>query len=92
MNIREAALGGDPQSLEAALASAIKATESAISALEAVQVSLMLAASFLRPTEPVDEVSGECRHLQTFTVETMGGVAVMCDGCGLQLTDAMHRE
>lgn len=92
MNIREAALGGDPQNLEAALAAAIKALESASAALESAQVALLLCASFLRPTEPLEDESGECRHLQTFTVETMGGTTVMCDSCGTQLTDAMHRD
>lgn len=92
MNIRKAALGADPQNIEAAVAAAIKAAESASAALDSLTVSLMLVATFLRPSEPLKGVSGDCRHGQTFTVETMGDSVVMCHICGDQVPDAITNE
>jgi hypothetical protein len=90
VNIREAALAG-PRNLEAALAAAIKASESASAALEALTVSLMLAASFLNEPEPLNNELGECRHVHTIEVSTMGAVSIICDDCGDTVADAMHR-
>ena len=90
MNIREAALAG-PRNLEAALAASIKAAESASAAHEALTVSLMLAASFLHESEPINDESGDCRHLHTLEISTMGSLAVLCEDCGSTVTDAMHR-
>lgn len=89
MNIRDAAFAS-PRNLEAALAASIKAAESASAALEALTVSLMLAASFLSEPEPVVDELGGCRHLNTIEVSTMGAVSIICDDCGGTVTDAMH--
>lgn len=93
MNIREAALG-QPQNLEAALAASIKAAQSASAALESLTVSLMLAASFLRQPEAPTTESGECRHLNTMEIQTMGGgnPQVLCADCGNTISDAMHHD
>lgn len=90
MNIREVALG-DPRNLEAALAASIKAAQSASAALEALTVSLMLAASFLTGPEPSQDESGQCRHLEVLNISTMGRNAFLCNDCGETVSDAMHQ-
>lgn len=90
MNIREVALG-DPRNLEAALAASIKAAQAASAALEALTVSLMLAASFLTGPEPLEDESGQCRHLEVLDISTMGRNSYLCNDCGETLPDAMHR-
>jgi len=90
MNIRDLALG-DARNMEAALAASIKAAQSASAALEALTVSLMLAATFLNPPEPFDDESTECRHLQTLNISTMGRNSELCEECGVVLGDAMHQ-
>lgn len=90
MNIRDAALG-EARNLEAALAASIKAAQSASAALESLTVSLMLAATFLNPSEPFDDESEECRHLQTLNISTMGRESQLCEECGVVLGDAMHQ-
>lgn len=94
MTIREQALGGEPHNLEAALAIAIKNAQSATSALEGLTVSLMLAASFLRVTEPLEAESGDCSHLNLIEIHTMGMSAptFLCPDCNLTMSDAMHQD
>jgi hypothetical protein len=94
VSIKEQALGGDPHNLEAALAVAIKNAQSATAALEGLTVSLMLAASFLRRTEPLEGESEGCSHLNLIEIHTMGmsAPAFLCPDCNLTLSDAMHQN
>lgn len=72
--------------------SAIKAAQSAASALEGLQMSLILLANRLAKEESSAPDDSGCRHANKAEIQTMGdqAPAIMCMDCGLQLVDAMH--
>lgn len=87
VTIRDNALGLD-QTLEGALASAIKAAQAASAALESLTVSLMLAASHLHKPS-VEAPENGCGHLDMVNITTMGGnLTQICPDCGETFTDA----
>lgn len=91
MSIRDQALSMD-QTLEGSLASAIKAAQAASAALEALTVSLMVAASHLHK-ETVETPTEGCGHLDLVDITTFGGnVSRVCNDCGTTFDDETPRE